>query len=43
MDVIIYIMRDVENILNTIQIYLRIQILHQLSEVSESEGGVCGS
>ena len=39
-DVIIYIFRDVENILNIIHM---IHILHQLSEVSESEGGICGS
>ena len=37
--VIIYISRDVENILITHIIH----ILHQLSEVSESEGEVCGS
>ena len=36
-DVIIYIIRDVENIPNIIHIF------HQLSEVRESEGGVCGS
>ena len=39
-DVIINIIRDVETQLNISQI---IYIFHQLSEVSESEGGVCGS
>ena len=37
-DVIIYIFRDVETQLNIIKF---INILHQLSKVSESEGGVC--
>ena len=39
-DVIIYIIGDVETILN---ITCKVHILHQLSEISESEGGVCGS